>query len=330
MRFNPLLTVFLALGLLSPLRAIGPTETDTPTATATASPTATPSASPTATGTATPTATATPGVGSWSLSIGSPLVAGSNGNKAIWSYTTDQTWSNGQLVFTFPSGISAPTTSNFYVETGHEGQINSYSPSGQKMTVDVISIPAGTSLNFYYGYLPGGFSVSTTITPLGPFYLTANFNGTSPGGVVTPNPLPVVAIGTATPTPTATPTVTVTTTYTQTPTITATYTITQTYTETPVAAAPSEGVFTYPNPFDLRVFDKVTIRFQPVPEASVQVFNLLGEPVRTMDPGDIYASKGWAIWHGEDDYNRTVVGGLYFVRVKTPNGVLIRKFTVLH
>lgn len=312
MRFSSLLSAVLAVGLVGPLQA-APTDTDTPTATPTV--------------TATPTAT--PDGGSWSLNIPSVLVYGSNGNSAIWTYTAGQAFANGRLVFTFPAGLSAPTTSNFYVQPSRAGQVGAYSPSGQSISVDVISLAMGDSLQFYYGYNASGYAVGTTITPLGPFSLAANATGVTAGGLVTPVTAPSVAIATATHTPTATPTITITQTFTATPTISPTFTVTQTYTETPVAAAPATGVFTYPNPFDLRLYQKITIRFQPVASASVQIFNLVGEPVCSLSDSDIYPGKGWAIWNGVDDYGRVIVGGLYFVRVKVPDGVLVRKFTVL-
>lgn len=313
MRFSTLLLAVLAAGLVGPLQAV-PTDTNTPTATPTV----------------TATATVTPGPGSWSLSIPSVLVYGSNGNSAIWTYTAGEAWTNGRLVFTFPDGLSAPTTSNFYVKPSKAGQVGTYSPAGQSVSVDVISLAMGDSLQFYYGYNASGYAVSTTITPLGPFSLTANSTGITAGGIVTPVTVPLVAIATATVTPTATPTATITATFTATPTISQTFTVTQTYTETPVAAAPISGVFTYPNPFDMRLYQKITIRFQPTTAATVQIFNLLGEPVCTLSDNDIYPGKGWAIWNGVDDYGRMIVGGLYFVRVKVPDGVLVRKFTVLH
>ncbi len=321
MRFRLVLPLLLSLGLASWAPAAG-TDTYTPTGTPSASPTATPSATP----------TPTPGSGNWSISIGNPLIHPSTGNSAIWTYTAGVPWTNGRLIFTFPSGLSAPSASNFYVQPSKASQVASYTYSGQEAKVDVSSLASGESIQFYYGYNASGFAVNTSITPLAAFVLAAHPSSlTLTPGVVTPVPAPAAAaITTRTATPTVTPTATITTTHSATPTISPTFTVTMTYTETPVAPAPASGVFAYPNPYDLRVNDKVTFRFKPVASAQVQVFNLLGEPVRQLDASTIFAAQGWAIWPGVDDYGRKVSGGLYFVRVKTPDGVLTRKFTVLH
>lgn len=96
-----------------------------------------------------------------------------------------------------------------------------------------------------------------------------------------------------------------------------------------MAAVELGKVFSYPNPFDLQKFDKVTFRFDSDPDARVTVFNLLGEPVREIPISDIQGPLGFAIWHGEDDSQHHVTGGLYFVRVKGKK-TLVRKFTILN
>jgi hypothetical protein len=326
MRFSHFIAAFSLFSLAAALPA-SVTDTDTPTQTLTF----TDSATPTVTLTCTVTPTPTPGAGTWAISTSSPLIYGSSGNSATWSYSVPGPWANGQLVFVFPTGVTLPDSTNFYVQPSQAGNLgpSPYTFNGVTVTVNVALLPASGTLNFLYGYNPGGFSVLTDTALTGFGLYTAPDSVSIPAPVTPVAGQPVIPIVTMTVTPTATPTPTITITFTPSPTITTTFSITQTYTETPVATAPADGLLCYPNPFDLRQTDKVTIRFQPVTSISVQVFNLMGEPVRTLDPGDLYPANGWAIWHGEDDYLRPVGGGIYFVRVKTPDKVMIKRFTVL-
>lgn len=327
MRFKAIVLALLALA--GPLAAAPDTETVTPTASPSPTETATFTASPTITVSPTPT----PGPGSWTLSMASPLVSGIPGNSAIWSYTADQPWTAGQLYFSFPQGLDAPVGGLFYVKPSQAGKVTGYAVSGQAVSVSVQGVNQGEVLQFYYGYNSSGFMVASgSNSPLTDFYVRAHPQSQAElGGLVAPVLAPVIVVVTATATPTVTPTATITPTFSVTPTVTATFTITQTFTETAVGAAPVQGgLYCYPNPFDLRRYDKVTLRFNPTASAEVQIFNLVGEPVRRLDAADVYQDKGWAIWHGEDDHLRKVQGGLYFARIKTPEGVLVRKFTVLH
>lgn len=320
---------FAALSLLSLAAALPAAVTDTPTPTWTQTFMNTPTFTPTQTPTVTPTPT--PGAGTWSVSTSSPLVFASTGNSATWSYTVPGPWYNGQLIFVFPSGVTLPDSTNFYVQPSQAGNLGAspYSFNGVTVTVSVALMPASGTLNFLYGYNPGGFTVLTqpALTNFGLYSAPDSVSTPAPVTPVSGQPLFPVVTMTDTPTPTPTPSITVS--FTPSPSITPTFSITQTYTETPVAAAPADGLLCYPNPLDLRQTDKITIRFQPAASISVQIFNLMGEPVRTLDPGDLYPGNGWAIWHGEDDYLRPVGGGIYFVRVKTPDKTMIKRFTVL-
>jgi hypothetical protein len=323
MRFKSLLFFIL---LAPSLSLVAATETATPTATRTDSPTP----SPTRTWTATPTPT--PGPGKWSLSLANPLVFGVPGASAVWTYTTGANFLNGLLIFSIPAGLEDPQSATFFIQPSQSALVGAPSFNGQTVSFPVNNVPAGTPMVFYYGYKPGGFAVTSTVGALGPFGVWASPLGPpQTPAPVTPHPAPpTVYVVTATSTATPTPTATETTTYTVTPTISPTHTITQTFTETPLGAEPAAGgLYAYPNPFDLRRFNKVTFRFKPAASAEVEIFNLLGEPVRRLEAADIQAPQGWALWRGEDDRLLTVVGGLYFVRVKTPAGVLVRKFTVL-
>lgn len=315
----------------APLLAVTPTDSPTPSV----SPTLTESATCTATPTITATSTPTPGDGSWTFVPSElPLITGHTGVTGIFTYKAGaQAWpsSGGLLTIFFPFGLDAPTTTNFYVAPASGSKAQLPSASGQTYTVQLKNLNPGDSIPFYFGYLAGGLSVTGTSSPL-IFQVVANPGSTSPGGgMVTPGASQAILVvqtpndtATITPTLTQTPTITLTSTITQTPTITLTFT------ETPIGAEHPNEVYTYPNPYDQKKFEKCTFRFPGDASADVTVFNLVGEPVRQIPAQDINAGQGWAVWWGMDDYLRRVTGGIYFVRVRTPKGQWVKKFTVLY
>jgi hypothetical protein len=312
--------------------------TDTPTETPTVTPSATLTITRTATPTfsATPTATATPGDGRWSFAPSSqPFVTGNVGYTGVLTYKNGPSaWpaSGGLLTVFFPLGLDAPTSSNFFAVPAYAAKVlPTPDYSGQTAKFLIKDLAPGDSISFYYGYNATGLAVTTTSSPL-TFQVAANSqDGSSLGGLVTPNAgQDSVAVVTPTMTPTITTTFTISPTITLTPTITFTCTITPTWTESPIGVEQIHSVYSYPNPYDMKKFDKCTFRFPNAASAQVTVFNLVGEPVREIPSGDINAGQGWAVWPGVDDYLRKVTGGLYFVRVRTPNETVVKKFTVLH
>src|SRR5665213_447228 len=340
------LTVFLAAetGVLC---ADTPTDSPSPTDTLTASPT----------GTFTATPTVTPGSGSYSITLynGLPtplptpgfLVPGNSGNSLTISYTTTGPFSaGGQLVFLFPADICAtpapnggsqPNSSTFYaVDAKYNTGDLQYAFNGQAVTVTTnIPFSANTSLVFNYGEPSiGGFAVAAATTQTTEaFQIWANPQPqtTVPGLGLVAAPSPIF-IYTATASPTITPTFTISLTLTQTltPTPIESPSITPTFTLTTVGPVrPGLGFYTYPNPFDLRVYSNVTVRFDPTFEnISISIFSLAGNPVREIPASAIQSSMGVAQWDGRDDYGRLVPGGLYFVRLKTPEKITVHKMTV--
>lgn len=292
---------------------------------------------PTSTATPTSTITMTPtpalGEGQWSMVVnsGSPVVTGQGGYSGVFNYTAGPTaWpsTGGLLSVYFPFGIDTPSPSNFYAAPAFSSNIRAYGFSGQTVTVQIANLAPGAGIDFYYGYNPTGFAVSTTNTPLD-LYVASNavdISYTLMGGV-TPNPAntPIVVQ-----TPTCTPTATITTSPSESPTSTPSPSVTPTWTESPVGNEHAGTVYTYPNPFNLQNFNKCTFRFGPASNVHVTVFNLVGEPVREIPSSDINEAQGWAIWPGVDDYMRKVTGGMYFVRVRSSSGTLTKKFTVLN
>jgi hypothetical protein len=286
--------------------------------------------------TASPTVTNTPAVGegSWTFVPSTqPFVSGNSGYSGVLTYIAGPTaWpaTGGLLTVYFPLGISAPTSSNFYVAPAFGSQVSNYSFIGSTVSVQVSNLAPGSSIPFYYGYLPSGVAVNTTQSTIA-ISLAAYVDTASAGAgaSVIPNTGGYISVVQPTTTPTTTLTFTVSPTFSPTPTYESP-TITPTWTESPIAAAQGNSVFSYPNPFDISNFSKCTFRFPAATYAKVTVFNLVGEPVRVIPDSDINAAQGWAVWPGVDDYLHQVAGGLYYVRVQTPTGTVIKHFTVLH
>jgi flagellar hook assembly protein FlgD len=83
-----------------------------------------------------------------------------------------------------------------------------------------------------------------------------------------------------------------------------------------------------PNPFN----PSTTIRFDLARTgyASLEVYDLSGRHVRTLDSGYLSAGQHWALWNGQDEHGKTVASGVYFLRlsgqdfVKTQRVALIK------
>jgi hypothetical protein len=75
----------------------------------------------------------------------------------------------------------------------------------------------------------------------------------------------------------------------------------------------------YPNPFN----PMTAIKFD-LPEdglATIRIYNLLGQQVRTLVDQDMPAGRHLVQWHGTDDTGRSAPTGIYFIRF-TAGGVI--------
>jgi hypothetical protein len=296
-------------------------------------------ATPTFSASPTVTLTPTPGEGSAGVNP-STLVSGSNFNSLVVNFTAGSTAyaaSGGLVTLYFPIGLGTPNSSNFYVPPSEAIYVptSNYSFSGQTVTVKVLNLPAGGNLDFQYGFNASGFHVSSThANETINIWTYPQSISLGAGGLAAQ---PLITILTATITPTISPTFTPSPTPTQTesftssPTFTQTpnWTATATPTFTAIAAQEDNRVYSYPNPFDLRQFNKVTFRFPNAASAKVMVYTLSGQPVREIPLQDMDSTLGWAIWRGDNDHGRLVSGGIYYVRVKTSK-TFVSKFTVIH
>ena len=82
----------------------------------------------------------------------------------------------------------------------------------------------------------------------------------------------------------------------------------------PSLPAASHLGLNYPNPFNPRTVIPFDVAF----ETSVQlrVFNLLGQPVRTLMDGPLAPGSHRAAWDGRDDRGRPVSAGVYLYRLR--------------
>ena len=83
----------------------------------------------------------------------------------------------------------------------------------------------------------------------------------------------------------------------------------------------------HPNPFNPR-----TAIAYAVPRAgkvSLRIYDLQGKLVRTLVDGEQPAGQHVVTWQGRDDHGSAVASGLYFSRLTTGDGDLVRKMTLL-
>jgi len=82
----------------------------------------------------------------------------------------------------------------------------------------------------------------------------------------------------------------------------------------------------YPNPFNASVV--VPIR-SAGESASLEVFNALGQKVRTLQRGNIAQGEHRAVWDGRDDAGQALASGLYWFRLRAANFHEVRSAVLL-
>jgi flagellar hook assembly protein FlgD len=83
----------------------------------------------------------------------------------------------------------------------------------------------------------------------------------------------------------------------------------------------------YPNPFN----PVTTIGFTlpEASEASLEIFNVRGQKVKSLFSGLKAAGEHRVQWNGTDSANRPVSSGLYYYRLQTPQGTKLGKCVLL-
>jgi flagellar hook assembly protein FlgD len=83
----------------------------------------------------------------------------------------------------------------------------------------------------------------------------------------------------------------------------------------------------YPNPFN----PSTTLSFR-MPEAAqvtLTIYNVLGQPVRTVFSGELPAGTHSMVWDGQLDNGAVAQSGIYFYRLQAPNWTDAKKMTLL-
>jgi len=92
-------------------------------------------------------------------------------------------------------------------------------------------------------------------------------------------------------------------------------------------AAPNVITGIYPNPFN----PITTLQFSLQEEAPVilDIFNLKGQKVNSIDPGILKTGNHQIIWNGNDLKNNLCASGIYFFHLKTGKNNQILKAIML-
>ena len=110
------------------------------------------------------------------------------------------------------------------------------------------------------------------------------------------------------------------------PTATATATITPTRV---YALARLSKVFSYPNPYKPGAGLPCTFRFDPSPNAKIELYDIAARKVGELTPNQIDSGSGLALWDGALYNNNIAAPGLYLVLLRSDNGILTTKLTVV-
>ncbi|MEP7235050.1 MAG: alkaline phosphatase [Ignavibacteriota bacterium] len=96
----------------------------------------------------------------------------------------------------------------------------------------------------------------------------------------------------------------------------------------PPVARPKDGGFLFPNPVNEN--EPVTLKFQTLAEGefTIDIFNSIGQKIRTLFTGKLSEGEQIMKWNGIDDFSNTVPAGMYIVSVSNGNGGISQKMIV--
>jgi hypothetical protein len=83
----------------------------------------------------------------------------------------------------------------------------------------------------------------------------------------------------------------------------------------------------YPNPFNPDT--RITFAIPRDEKVKVVIYDLLGNPVRTLISANVRAGEHEIIWDGRDEANHTASSGIYFYVLETKDARMMRKMTLL-
>ncbi len=83
----------------------------------------------------------------------------------------------------------------------------------------------------------------------------------------------------------------------------------------------------YPNPFNAST--NISFALQNDGEANLTIFDILGRRVKLLQSGRISAGEHTFTWNGTDESGATVTSGVYFYRLDSGEGTLIKRMVML-
>ena len=83
----------------------------------------------------------------------------------------------------------------------------------------------------------------------------------------------------------------------------------------------------YPNPFNPET--KIAFNLEKAGDVSLEVFDILGRKVSTLQSGYLGAGQYEYTWYGADNSGRQAASGIYFYRLSSNEFTLTRKMTLL-
>lgn len=83
----------------------------------------------------------------------------------------------------------------------------------------------------------------------------------------------------------------------------------------------------YPNPFNPET--NIHFNLSNVSDVELEIFNLKGQKVKTLIKSELDRGDYKYVWNGLDENNKQAASGIYFIRLKTDDQILIRKTILL-
>ena len=62
---------------------------------------------------------------------------------------------------------------------------------------------------------------------------------------------------------------------------------------------------------------------------SLEIFNLLGQHVRTLVDKEQSAGQYQITWDGKDEFGKSIGSGIYFYQLRTKNAVTVKRMVLL-
>jgi hypothetical protein len=98
--------------------------------------------------------------------------------------------------------------------------------------------------------------------------------------------------------------------------------------ETAILPKPTELFQNYPNPFNPTTL--IQFNLEKPEKVNLEIFNILGQKVRTMLSGEEFAAGPYTfLWDGKDNRGSPLSSGMYFYRLSTPSFLQTKKMALV-